>query len=212
MLEAAKAPATREEIIAVMVREMPAWGVSTKHAGEWGVTYASYADALEGLPLYAVEDGIVRWNRGEGHEDLKMGGFPPRPAQLYALAAEGRRELFMAAYRARLAMEYVEEKLPPPISEEERARNAAAIREMMAKPREHLPPQPPGVTAVEWARQCRENGMVQAGPPPSEPTRPRVDQHTMAERIRQSDAQLRHGAGVPISRKHIERQDPGDVV
>lgn len=103
VLEKLLTPATRDEITVTIMREMPAWGVSTKAAGEWGVTYASYADALEGLPLYAIEEGIIRWNRGEGMATLAMGGFPPRPAQLYLLANEGLRELRMASYRCKLA-------------------------------------------------------------------------------------------------------------
>lgn len=210
MLESAKTPATREEIIAIMLREMPAWGVSPKHAGEWGVTYASYADALDGLPVYAVEEGVVRWNRAEGHKDLSMGGFPPRPAQLFALANEGKRELYMAAYRAKLAMEYVERQAPPPKSEAELAANAAAIREMMAKPQRRLPPQPPGVTMMAWAQHCRDNDLFEEGPPVPLTSIPRRSPHEAAEEIR-AHAQARH-SGVPISRRHIEAEDSGEVL
>src|SRR5215469_5980253 len=56
-LQAAKAPAEREDIIAAVGRAMPAWGVPMKSAAEYGVTFASYADALESLPLWAIEEG-----------------------------------------------------------------------------------------------------------------------------------------------------------
>lgn len=119
-LQAAKDPATAEQIMAAIALAMPSWGVPNKSAAEWGVTYASYAKALEGMPLWAVQHGILRWNRGEGHKDLAMGGFPPRPAQLSILANEARRELFMAAYRAELAVKHVEQKVPRQVSDEER--------------------------------------------------------------------------------------------
>lgn len=140
-LEEAKAPASREEIIAVIAREMPAWGVTTKHAAEFGVTYASYADALEGLSLYGIEEGVLRWNRGEGHKDLSMGGYPPRPAQLYALAKLGQGELWMAAYRAKLALEHVEKTAPREISEEERQAVADGLKELAATFTERWTPQ-----------------------------------------------------------------------
>ncbi len=111
----------------VVMREMPAWGVGHKAAAEFGVTYASYADALEGLPLYAIEEGVVRWNRAEGHKDLSMGGFPPRPAQLYALATEGKRELYLAAWRAKKALEWVEKQGVEWTPERKRAEREKAI-------------------------------------------------------------------------------------
>lgn len=186
VLETAKQPATREEIISVMVREMPAWGVSTRHAGEFGVTYASYADALEGMPLYAIEDGVVRWNRAEGHKDLSMGGFPPRPAQLYALAGEARRELFMAAYRARLATEYVEAHVPRQVPPEEAEKVAADFKALAATLR---------------------------GRPMPEAPRPRQTQHALAEQLRAAAGQAKR-FGAPVSRKDIEppADDVGDVV
>lgn len=183
-LEAAKAPASRDEIIAVVMREMPAWGVSPKHAAEWGVTYASYADALEGLSLYAIEEGVARWNRGEGHKDLSMGGFPPRPAQLYLLANEGKRELYMAAYRAKLALEYVERQAPRQVPAEETAKVAEDFRALASTLRGRAMPEAP---------------------------RPKFSQHELAEQLRRTDAQARQG-GAPISRSHIEPEDSGEVL
>lgn len=136
VLERLQAPATRDEITSTVMREMPAWGVSTKAAGEWGVTYASYADAMEGLPLYAIEEGIIRWNRGEGMATLAMGGFPPRPAQLYLLANEGLRELRMAAYRCKLALGEATaprvEKDRPKVTEDERKKIGEDFRRLAA--------------------------------------------------------------------------------
>lgn len=163
-LEAAKAPASRDEIIAVVMREMLAWGVPAKHAAEWGVTYASYADALEGLPLYAIEDGVVRWNRAEGHRDLSMGGFPPRPAQLFALANEAKRELFMAAYRAKLALQHVEKQGVEWTPERKRAERAKMIAMGLL------------------TEDGKPAFSIKAKSMPS--LAPRVSQHEIAERIR----------------------------
>lgn len=118
MLEEMKRPAERDEILLVIGREMPAWGISMKAAATMGVTFASYAEALEGFSLYAVEEAVVRWNAGaKGRLELKDAGFPPRPAQLAVLAQEVRREVYMAKYRAEKAMAYVEEVVDrgPPV-------------------------------------------------------------------------------------------------
>lgn len=161
VLESLKAPAAREEAIAIIMREMPAWGVGTKQAEEYGVTYASYADALEGLSGYLIEEAVVRWNQGLRQENLKDAGFPPRPAQLAMLAQEAKIELYTAAYRARMALAYVEKELPRQISDEERKDVGSMFRELAAAPRPKIPPQPPGITLADWVRKCREEGIVE---------------------------------------------------
>lgn len=192
VLEEMKQPATRDEIIVIITREMPAWGVSTKHAGEYGVTYASYADALEGLSAYAIEEGVVRWNRGEGHRDLAMGGFPPRPAQLSILANDAKRELWMAAYRAKLALKHIEDK-----GTEWTAERKAAERQKMIEAGYLNADGTPNMS-------LKARGMPEAPKPSRSP-------HEVAEELRRTDAQARQG-GAPISRAHIEPQDVGEVI
>lgn len=189
-LEDAKRPASREEIIAIIMREMPAWGVSTKNAGEYGVTYASYADALEGLCVYAIEEGVVRWNRGEGHKDLAMGGFPPRPPQLHKLASEGKRQLWMAAYRAKLAVQHIEDT-----GVEWTAERKAAERQKMIDAG-YL--NADGTPNIEFKPKSMAEVHLTKTP------------HEVAEELRRSDAQARY-AGAPISRRHVE-DDPGVVL
>lgn len=99
-----------EEIMRILVREAPAYGVTAKSAAEWSALFESYLTALDGLPALAIEDAFVRWNRGEGMRDIGMAGWYPKAPQLYMLAETTKRELHMAAYRARRALEYVEEK------------------------------------------------------------------------------------------------------
>lgn len=168
ILEAAKRQADRDEIITVIMREMPAWGVGQKAAAEWGVTYASYADALEGLSRYAIEEGVVRWNRGEGHTTLGQGGFPPRPAQLAFLAKEAQQELHMAAYRVKKALEYVETKSVEWTDERRAAEKQKAIEMGILKPDGSL------------------NFEIKARSMAELPGRPTVSKHDLADQLRRA--------------------------
>lgn len=190
-------PAEPEEIMAILVREAPHYGVVAKGAREWAALFSSYIAALDGLPAAAIEDAFVRWNRGEGMRDVGMAGWYPKAPQIYMLAEEHKRELIMASYRAKKALEWVEKKAPVQ-TDEERAANSAAIRAMMAKPAQRLPPQPPGVTLAEWARHCRENNLMQDGAPESIYPSPRLSPQEVAANLRASAAPKDH--------------DPGDVI
>lgn len=185
MIERAKEPACEEDILSILVRHAPHYGVQAKSGEEWAALFGAYLDALRGLSAYAIEDGFVRWNRGEGHADLRMAGFYPKSGQLFILATAGRNELATAAYRAKRAMEYVEEKLPRQMTEEERRANTAAIQRLMAEPAKKLPPQPPGVSLKDWAAQCRESGNVESTIPRTYQG-PKLSPQQMAERIRAS--------------------------
>lgn len=187
-LEARKRPATREQIVAAVAGQMPAWGVSAKAAEVWNLTYGSYADALEGMPLYAVQEAIIRWNRGKAVKDIAAAGFPPRPAQLVTLAEEAKRELVMAAYRIGLIL-----KAAPQAEAWTPERKAAERQKMIDQ----------GLLSPDG----KPNFSIGAK---SIPTAPRADQHAMAERLRAAASDAR-GFGAPVSRKHIEG-DPGDVV
>jgi hypothetical protein len=128
VLEAMKAPAADEEMMQILIRHAPAYGVHAKNAAEWSMLFGTYLDALAGLPAYAIEDAFLRWNRGEGHADIRMAGFYPKAPQLVILAQAGKAELYTAAWRARRALEYVEKKLPHPISEDERKANSERLK------------------------------------------------------------------------------------
>lgn len=165
VLEQMKAPCTREEIVAIIRREMPAWGVGAKTAEDYGVTFASYADALEGHSVYCIEEAVVRWNSGQRVKDLQMGGFPPRPAQLGLLAQEAKTELYMAAYRAKKAVDYVEDKRVEWTPERRREERQKAIA----------------------AGYLTKDGALQLPPAPPNPlhdARPGRSPHQVAERLR----------------------------
>lgn len=113
-LQGAKAPAAEAEVLEILVRNAPTYGITAPGVGGWMVFFGAYLDALEGLPAYAIEDAFLRWNRGEGHANLQMASFYPKPGQLFTLAQKGKAELWLAAYRAEKALAYAEEKAKPP--------------------------------------------------------------------------------------------------
>lgn len=191
-LESRKRPASREQIVAAVAGQMPAWGVSAKAAEVWNLTYASYADALDGMPLYAVQEAIIRWNQGKAVKDIAAAGFPPRPAQLVTLAEEAKRELYMAAYRVGLALKTEEaaEAWTPERKREERQKM---------------------IDQGLLTEDGKPNFALGGKPIPND--RPKIDQHALAEQLRAAAGQARR-FGAPVSRKDIEppADDVGDVV
>lgn len=132
-LERAREAAPEAEILGILVRHAPHFGISAKMAGEWGSFFGIYLDALAGLSAYAIEDAFVRWNRGEGHADIRMAGFYPKAPQLYLLATTARNELATAVYRAKRAMEYVENQAPRDIPPAEQKKVAEDFKALAAQ-------------------------------------------------------------------------------
>lgn len=129
-LERAKVKAQDGEILRVLIRHAPTYAITVKHDGEWAEMFGVYLDALEGFSVHAIEDAFLRWNRGEDMKDPAMGQFFPKPAQLVHLANKAKSEVWMAAYRAKKALEHVEITQPREIPEEERQAVAAGLREL----------------------------------------------------------------------------------
>ncbi len=192
MLEAAKAPATELQTLEVIARRMVAYGVTSNLAFSHGVTWDSYVGAFEGLPLYAIEDAFDRWDRGEGVKDIAAAAFPPRPPQLALLAVQAKQEVFTAAYRAKKALAHVEKE-----GVEWTRERRLAERQKMIDAGYLNPDGSPNIT-------LKSRGM------PSAP-RPAFSQHELAEQLRRTDAEARRG-GAPVSRRHFEAADPGDVI
>lgn len=164
-LERAKEPASQEEILSVLVRHAPHYGVTAKGPSEWGALFGAYLDALDGLPVQAVEEGFVRWNRGEGHKDIRMAGFFPKAPQLYLLAEAARSALYMAAYRAKKALEYQEARPQVWTAERRAEERRKAIAAGVLKPDGslNLPapksmpfPRAPGRTPHQMAAEMRQ--------------------------------------------------------
>lgn len=158
VLEHAKAPATEEQLLEILVRHAPQYGITAKMAGEWATFFGAYLDALEGLSPYMVEDAFVRWNRGEAPAEQKWKDFYPKSAQLFQLAQKSRYEIAMAAYRAKRAMEHVEKAAPREIPKAEREKVAA-----------------------DFAALAASMGRGKTMPP--DPARPKFGQKEMAQRI-----------------------------
>lgn len=195
VIEQAKESAAPEELMAILVRHAPAFGVQAKSAGEWASLFGVYLDALDGLPAQALEDAFLRWNRGEIY-GLGSGrhAFYPKPAELYKLADASKRELIMAAYRARRAFEYVEKEGVDWTPERKAAERQKAIDLGYLNPD----------GSVKWSAPKGVSDVV---------ARPSVSPQEMAEQLRRrADTQARAG-GAPISRHHCEAPDDvGDVI
>lgn len=157
MLEGAKRPAEPEEVMAILVKHAPHYGVHAKGPSEWAALFSSYLTALEGLPAQAIEDGFLRWNRGEGHNDIRMAGFYPKAPQLCILAEKAKVSLYMAAYRARKALEYVEAQPKPQPTPEERERVKAQLRDLASQLGGRSVPSaaPPRHTPQQMAEELR---------------------------------------------------------
>jgi hypothetical protein len=156
LLASAKAPASEVEIMEILIRNAPAYGVSAPAGGNWAFLFGPYLEALEGYPAYAIEDAFLRWNRGEGHANLQMASFYPKPGQLVMLAQKGKAELFMAAYRAERALKEAE-KAPRKISDDERRQVAEGMRALAASMQAKRIPDPgtPRKSPQEVAAELR---------------------------------------------------------
>lgn len=159
-LEAAKAKAEDVDLLRVLIRHAPTYALTARHDGEWAEMFGVYLDALEGFSVHAVEDAFVRWNRGEDMKDPHMGQFFPKPAQLVHLANKAKTEVWMAAYRARKALEGAERsETPKPTLEERQAvgeQLAALAGSLTVKP---LPDYvKPRLTPQQVAQRIRDLG------------------------------------------------------
>lgn len=162
-LEAAKVEADRLDVLKILIRMAPVYALPPRPDGEWKALFEAYLDALDGFSAYQIEDAFRRWNRGEDMKDPAMGQFYPKPAQLVHLANKAKTEVWMAAYRARKALEHVEAQ-PRQVSPEERETVAAGLRELAAtfKPKSLPSDMRPRLTPQEVAAKLRE------GPAPEE--------------------------------------------
>ncbi len=175
----ARSPALRQEVTTVLPR-LQAWAapitdvtltrrltelgqkfyLEDRSDEEWAVFWKFYRDALRTLPEAAFEDAIVKWNQ-QGTD------FMPKASQLYKLAEPMMVELRTVAWRAKKASEWVEEHAERYLTPEERQARGAEIRAILAQPLPRIPPQPPGVTAAEWARRCLDEGLTETPPTPA---------------------------------------------
>jgi len=156
-LEAAKEKVDRVDFVRTMGRQKIVFGLGSWSATEWSQALSIYFDALADFSAVAIEEAFSRWHRGEGMSDPGMAQFFPKPAQLVALATKARAEIWVAAHRARQAVEHREAPTPQMI-----AGDQFDVQEGFKKLLEEM--------------QGRSHGW--------EPSRPTIPQYEMADRIR----------------------------
>jgi len=160
-LERAKVIATRQEIRVILIRMAPIYAIEDRAENEWDYLLEAYLDALADFSPHAIEDAFRRWNRGEDMKDPAMGQFFPKPAQLVHLAQKAKSEVWMAAYRARKALEAQAAK-PAERTQEERAQVAAGLKELAQtfKPKELPASMKPRMSPQEVAQRIRNLDVV----------------------------------------------------
>lgn len=104
-LDAAKAPVSREAFALIMTKQRVVFGIGDREAGEWTLVLEGFYGVLQEFSAGAIEEAFIRWNRGEGNAKPGLGAFFPQPSQLYPLAKKAKNEVWVAAYRARKALE-----------------------------------------------------------------------------------------------------------
>lgn len=97
--QAALAPATHDQIKAVIAQRFALFPQPQRNDGEWSAWWADYFDALDGLTPFAVEAGMAAWVRSPDAE------FICKPGKLRELATTVPNEnrWAKAHYRAELA-------------------------------------------------------------------------------------------------------------
>ncbi len=156
-LERAKDAAEDGEIMRVLIRHAPTYAITAKSNAEWAELFGVYLDALAGFSIHAIEDAFLRWNRGEDMKDPAMGQFYPKPAQLVALATKAKNEVWMAAYRARKALEFSEVAAPRKRTDDEVTEVAQGFRDLVETFKAKTIPEDlkPTRTPADVARELR---------------------------------------------------------
>lgn len=154
------------ELKSLFTRQALALGIPDRSPGEWASLFEIYARTLAGFSLEALEAAFDRWNACALYPDQpQRHAFFPKPAELLTLAERHMTELRMAAYRAKKALEFVEEKgleWTPERKREEREK----------------------MIAMGFLSPDGKPNFVVAGKSMPEPPRMRGTQHQAAERIR----------------------------
>lgn len=127
-LEEAMRPGDPAEIMAVLIKHAPEFHITARRPEEWKTLFGNYLDALANLNAAAVEEGFLRWNRGEMYpQEPGRHGFYPRPAEIYHMANTGKTELANAVFRARRVRDAVANLKPERTPEEKAADLAEGI-------------------------------------------------------------------------------------
>lgn len=129
MLERITRPMTPEEMLLILTREMPTYGIPNKPQGEWAAFFGAYLRDLAPLNATSLVDAFTRWGRGEMYpQQPGRHGFYPKPAELTAMAKKMRTDLSNALYRAREALRWADVRPRPKTAEDRRRDTEEAIR------------------------------------------------------------------------------------
>jgi hypothetical protein len=133
-IERLASPSDPEALLVLLIEKAPTYGVRSRSAGEWGAVWSDYLLTLAQLPLEAVEDAFLRWNRCELYPDAPgRQSVYPKPSELYTLAQHSVRDLGNAKFRAKQALAWVERLPPPAPSAEEQAEVKRGMAELAAQ-------------------------------------------------------------------------------
>lgn len=128
-------PAVPTTLHVELVRHALTLGVADRTDGEWIDLLSIYAKALEKFSFGAIQGAFVRWNRCELYpNEPGRHGFFPKPAEIHALAQKHMNEIGMAYWRAKKALEFVEEKGIEWTAERRREERQKAIEAGYLKP------------------------------------------------------------------------------
>lgn len=104
-------PAEPTRLYAELVRHALALGVADRSDAEWADLFSIYEKTLAQFSLTAIQGAFLRWNRCELYpKEPGRHGFFPKPAELFELAQREMNEARIAHYRAKKALEFVENK------------------------------------------------------------------------------------------------------
>jgi hypothetical protein len=108
-------PAVRQEVAPVIARLFMAFPGERLSRDEAGMRADGYMIALEGLPLWAVEQAATWWLRGERGDGRENYNFAPSPPQLRLLAEKATLAARSRRYEAVKALQAREQREPDPV-------------------------------------------------------------------------------------------------
>lgn len=107
-------PAVRQEVAPVIARLFMAFPGERLSRDEAGMRADGYMIALEGLPLWAVEQAAKWWLRGERGDGRENYAFAPSPPQFRQLAEKATLSARARRYEAIKVLQAREQREPDP--------------------------------------------------------------------------------------------------
>lgn len=127
--------ASREDLTRKFARHALAFGITDRAPGEWNQLLGIYHEVLGKLPEEAIDEAFRAWGRNELYpKDPGRHAFFPKPNELFALADRAQREIQIACYRAKKAMEKIEGDKPFVKKPEDAAKISSMLADFKAKP------------------------------------------------------------------------------